>query len=108
MRILSALGAASEAQQNQTERSRKRRGAKAADMFIFRAMGASQPAGVYERKSDGTLLELLKYVPRQRYQPRLNFGEVVTRTANREFPSHLQAAIAHMLTKQGRPERNRG
>ena len=59
--------------------------------------GGRLPPGVYKRLPGNRLLQMLKFVPRAAYQPRLDIAEIVTEAVKTNASKRWNAAATHAV-----------
>ncbi len=67
----------------------KKRQARSGNFFIFTPKGASQPAGIAERRGDNITI-MLRFIAPHTYKPIYDFDGVARQTALLEFPRQLE------------------
>ena len=91
VKMLSALGASSDATQNRTARSRQRNGALR-NYFVPKRGGKLSP-GVWERKRNGAIKPVLIEVRQPTYRQRYDFFGTSANFVRRQFPISLRLAL---------------
>lgn len=95
-RVLSRVGAASDARANSTAASRKR--AKGGPAYFVAEPDARLAPGVYMRTPDGSIHRVIAFdTPTPSYDPRLGFLETMDATAQRRLPDLLARRLAEAL-----------
>ncbi len=95
VRILSGLGASSDATQNRTSRSRTRN-TRRRDFFVPKKGGALAP-GVWERKRNGSIKPVLIEVRQPQYRRRFDFFGTSQAFVRRQFPISLRLAMRQAM-----------
>lgn len=94
--VLSKLGASTDPYQNQTGKSKKRKGRPyVGDLFVGRPGGGRLPLGIYQRLG---VRPLFIFVPtRPNYRKRLPFYELVQRVYDTRFDPEFQKAFQEAM-----------
>jgi hypothetical protein len=102
-RILSAVGAQADPQQNTTKRSRKRAKSQGRNLNYFVVRGTpGLPDGIYLRKAARNIVPILIFIGSPHYTKRYAFHEVARPVFDRSFNRHFRAGWRNFVRRPAR------